>query len=122
MIRYLFDLAALIALSVVAWMKEPFLGVVFSGMSITYASQLWRTMHLLGETEAKTSPKRKVMAAFLALVLGAGLFFVADPDTSGAQDFNFHQMWQEDFIPIWIGMGFLSAVLLIYVTNERSKR
>lgn len=122
MIRFAFDAILLLALSVVGWMRDPFLGVVFLGVSVSYASQYWRMIHLVGWT-AKTPDKRRIMMAVLmATIFGGGAFLLAGVAIPVSEPVPLLQLWKEDFIPVWIGMGFFSSLALIYLANERKRR
>jgi polyferredoxin len=121
-IRFVIDGILLLALSVAGWFRDPFLGVVFLGMSLSYASQYWRMIHLVGWEEKTPERRRIVMAVVLALIFGAGGFLLVGLSTPPRDSTPLLQLWREDFIPVWIGMGFFSALGLIYLANERRKR
>ncbi|MBS1959278.1 MAG: hypothetical protein JST80_07405 [Bdellovibrionales bacterium] len=122
MIRFYVDALLMLAVSIAAWMRDPFLGVVFLGVSISFAAQYWRTVHLLGWSEQKFERGRVVMAIVLALVFGGGVFPLFNVEVPAPIEVKVSKYWQEDLVPIWIGLGFLSCLALIYLTNERKRR
>ena len=122
MIRFWIDAILLVALSVVAWWRDPFLGVIFIGISISYSAQYWRMIHLLGWTEEHPDRRRVFMAVTLALIFGGGAFLLFGLNVPSPADGRMTVLWQEDFMPIWIGMGFFASLALIHLTNERKKR
>lgn len=122
MIRFVIDAILLLALSAAGWVRDPFLGVIFLGMSLSYASQYWRMIHLVGWSEQTPGRRRILMGIVLALIFTSGVFLLADLTPNPAEGASLMHFWQEDFIPIWIGMGLFSALALVCLTHERRKR
>lgn len=122
MLRLIVDGILLLALSVAGWMRDPFLGVIFLGISLSYASQYWRMIHLVGWAEPKPERRRILMALVMAAVFGGGVFLLAGVMPPTANSARLLDLWQEDFIPVWIGMGLFSALALVCLVTERTKR
>jgi hypothetical protein len=116
------DLILYLAVVVAAWWREPTLGILLSGVFVAFVGQHWRSLLLIGHRPQPVEGKRKLKSAIMAILMGLLLapFFEHEIkyDVAGAAEVDF----QEELLPLWVGMVFLSAMGLLFLLNERRKR
>lgn len=121
-IRFAFDLLLMVSVSVIAFVREPMLGVLLASVSLLVMGQQWRTTLLLGQSPRRVEPKRLGMAVVLSGLLLSPLLLVFDQGWTPISAVEVLASWREEFLPYWVGFALLSVVALLALTLERSKR
>ena len=120
--KHIFDLVILVAISVWVIMIEPTLGILFLLTNLIFGTQYWKTLLLIGShTEGEGTAKR-IKAGLLAVLFSTILFFIVNEEATAPQTVSVSTLWNGDFFPIILAVGFLASLLMVALVTEKRKR
>ena len=114
----------LILILVTAWVGwlQPVLGIMVLLFNVLFATQYWKTVLLVGSSVEPSSTARRVKAAILAAVFTVFLAMVLLDEPAAPQSESIVNLWNHDYFPVVLALGFLSSFLMAAVIVEKRKR
>jgi hypothetical protein len=120
--KQIIDLILLLAISIGVICVNPALGIFVLLINLVFATQYWKTLLLLGSESLAPNVGKRIKAGILALGFTAILFLILNEAAPAPQTAALRDLWNADFFPIILAIGFLSSLLMAALITEKRKR
>ena len=121
--KFIFDLAILLASSVVVGLRVPILGVFLFLVGLFFASQLWKTLLLLGVRAVSTPRIKMIQTLVFSLLLAVCVGLAAgSTEVESKPEITPEELWSGPLFPVYAGLALMASLALIGLIMERRKR
>ena len=120
--KQIVDLILLLAISIAVICVNPALGVFVLLINLVFATQYWKTLLLIGSDNPSPSVSKRVKAGILAAIFTAILFLILNEAAPAPQAAALRDLWNADYFPVILSIGFLSSLLMAALVTEKRKR
>ena len=119
---FLIDLLMVFCLVGIVLYHHLVIGVYVLLITLFFGSQYWKTLLLMGDSNATNKPSRRVMAGVLSVIFTGLLAVLMKMDVVPFNEKAFSEIWNDDLFPVFLAVGLLSALFTVTLATERRKR